>query len=157
VSVERVRDALAALGVLAEIREFDASTATAMDAAAALGTSVERIVKSLVFAAGDEHILVMASGPNRVDTQALAHLLGKPVKRADPDRVRAETGFSIGGIPPVGHLRPLRSFIDRDLLGHDVVWAAAGTPNTVFSIAPLTLVLATSATVADLKQSSGPS
>jgi prolyl-tRNA editing enzyme YbaK/EbsC (Cys-tRNA(Pro) deacylase) len=150
-AVRRVREALAEVGLEAEIREFDASTATAAEAAAAIGTSVARIVKSLVFAAGDEFILVLASGPNRVDTTALERLLGRSVKRADAESVRGATGFAIGGVPPLGLARPLPVYIDRDLLGYDQVWASAGTPHSVFAIRPDELTRLTSGTVADLK------
>jgi prolyl-tRNA editing enzyme YbaK/EbsC (Cys-tRNA(Pro) deacylase) len=152
-AVERVRASLAALGVTIDIREFDASTATAADAAAAIGTSVGRIVKSLVFSADGRPILVLASGPNRVDLGKLASLVGQPVKRADADQVRQATGFAIGGVPPVGHLQPLPVFVDADLLQYDLVWAAAGTPNTVFAIPPDTLVRASGGQVVDLKVS----
>ena len=152
-AVERVRAALAAHGLgEVPVKQFDASTATAADAAAAIGTSVERIVKSLIFASADAPVLVMASGPNRVDLDKVAQLVGAPVKRANADQVREWTGFSIGGVPPVAHAQPITSFVDRDLLQHPEVWAAAGTPNTVFPIHPEDLVRVTGATVADVKQ-----
>jgi prolyl-tRNA editing enzyme YbaK/EbsC (Cys-tRNA(Pro) deacylase) len=149
--VERVRASLIALGVEApEIREFAASTATAVDAAAAIGTSVGRIVKSLVFMAGEMPILVLASGPNRVDTERLGVLLGTRVRRADADQVRQATGFAIGGVPPVGHTTRLATYVDRDLLQYDEVWAAAGTPTSVFPIDPPTLVRITAGQVAEI-------
>jgi prolyl-tRNA editing enzyme YbaK/EbsC (Cys-tRNA(Pro) deacylase) len=151
-AVERVRSSLAALGVQAEVREFEASTATASQAAAALGTSVGRIVKSLVFLAGDAPIVVLASGPNRVDTRKLGQLLGRRVRRAEADHVRAATGFAIGGVPPVGHTQPLPVYVDRDLLDYDLVWAAAGSPNAVFPIDPHQLVRISGGQVVDLKQ-----
>ena len=150
-SARRVAAALAAAGVQTRVRQLDASTATAVDAAAAVGTSVERIVKSLVFAAGDEPLVVLASGTNRVDPGKLRALLGQPVKRADADLVRAATGYAIGGVPPVGHTRPLPVYVDRDLLQYDEVWAAAGTPNAVFPIQPAELVRVTGGRVADVK------
>jgi prolyl-tRNA editing enzyme YbaK/EbsC (Cys-tRNA(Pro) deacylase) len=152
-AVERVRAALAALGLPdVSVRQFAESTATAAEAAAAIGTTVERIVKSLVFMAGDQPILVLASGPNRVDLDKVAPLVGQPVKRANADQVRELTGFSIGGVPPVGHAQPLRAVVDRELLQFDEVWAAAGTPNSVFSITPGELVRITAGQVADVKQ-----
>ncbi|MBV9132048.1 MAG: YbaK/EbsC family protein [Chloroflexi bacterium] len=152
-SRERVLAALAAHGLAeAEVREFAESTATAVDAAAAIGTSVERIVKSLVFAAGDKPILVLASGPNRVDTARVSQLLGLPIARANADQVRAWTGFAIGGVPPLAHATPLQTLVDQDLLQFDRVWAAAGTPNAVFAIDPNDLVRITGAQVAEVAQ-----
>jgi len=152
-ATERVRASLAANGLGgAAIREFDASTATSADAAAAIGTSVERIVKSLVFMAGEAPVLVLASGSNRVDTRKLADLAGQSVRRANADQVREATGFAIGGVPPLGHAQALRTFVDRDLLQYDEVWAAAGTPNSVFAIAPEHLVRVAGGTVADVAE-----
>src|SRR5438309_3958293 len=103
-SMERVRASLAEHGLdHLTVREFAASTATAVDAAAAIGTTVGRIVKSLVFMAGERPILVLASGPNRVDVHKLAALVGEPITRANADQVRALTGFAVGGVPPIGH------------------------------------------------------
>jgi prolyl-tRNA editing enzyme YbaK/EbsC (Cys-tRNA(Pro) deacylase) len=154
-SLERVRAALAAhgLGGLA-VREFSESTATAAAAAAAIGIQVEQIVKSLVFMAGEQPILVLASGPNRVDVHKLGVLTGEPITRASADQVRQHTGFAVGGVPPIGHAQPLATYIDRDLLEYDEVWAAAGTPNTVFAITPPDLVRITGGTVDDVKQPS---
>lgn len=143
--------ALAAHGLTdVRLEEFAESTATAVDAAAAIGTAVGRIVKSLVFMAGDRPILVLASGPNRVDVNRLAAIVGERITRANADQVRQLTGFTIGGVPPVGHGQPLATFIDRDLLGYDQVWAAAGTPNSVFPIDPRDLVRITGGCVEDL-------
>ena len=140
-SIERVRASLAEHGLdHLTVREFAASTATASDAAAAIGTTVGRIVKSLVFMAADQAVLVLASGPNRVDVAKVSQLLGTPITRANADQVRALTGFAIGGVPPVGHAQRLTTLVDRDLLQYDEVWAAAGTPNAVFAIAPTDLV-----------------
>jgi Cys-tRNA(Pro) deacylase len=153
-SIDRVRAALAASGLAhVEVREFAESTATAAAAAAALGTQVERIVKSLVFLAGDDAVLVLASGPNRVDTHKVAALLGTKIGRANAEQVRQTTGFAIGGVPPLGHPTALRTFVDADLLQYDRLWAAAGTPNTVFAIGPADLVRVTSGEVADIAQS----
>ena len=121
-----------------------------------VGTSSQRIVKSLVFMAGETPIVVLASGPNRVDTAKLGSIFGAVVRRAQADQVRAATGFAIGGVPPVGHARPLRTYIDADLLQYDQVWAAAGTPNAVFPIAPDALVRITRGQVVDLKQDPAP-
>ena len=150
-SIERVRASLAEHGLdHLTVREFAASTATASDAAAAIGTTVGRIVKSLVFMAGEQPVLVLASGPNRVDVVKVGQLVGTPIKRANADQVRALTGFAIGGVPPVGHVQTLTTFVDRDLLQYDEVWAAAGTPNAVFAIAPTELVRIANGRVEDV-------
>jgi len=149
--VDRVRAALLAQGIAdPTIRRFDESTATAEHAAAAIGTSIEHIVKSLVFLAGDEPILTLVSGPNRVDTDRLSKLLGKKIKRANADQVREVTGYPIGGVPPVGHATRLDTYIDQHLLAYDQVWASAGTPTSVFAIDPPTLVRITDGRVADI-------
>ena len=150
-SVRRVADALLAAGIDAEIKELSASTRTAEEAAAAIGTTVPRIVKSLVFLADDAPIVALVSGANRLDTDRLGSALGRTINRADAATVRAATGFAIGGVPPLGHATALDVLIDRDLLQYDVVWAAAGTPHAVFPIAPEILVSATNGRVIDLK------
>jgi prolyl-tRNA editing enzyme YbaK/EbsC (Cys-tRNA(Pro) deacylase) len=148
---QRVQAALAAAGVVARIEEFPASTRTAQDAAAAVGTGVGQILKSLVFLAGDTPVLALVSGANRLDPARLASLTGASIGKADADAVRQATGYSIGGVPPTGFPAPIPTFIDRDLLQYDVVWAAAGTPRHVFPIAPQELVRVTGGSVADLK------
>ena len=150
-SVLRVVDALRAAGLDAEIREMSASTRTAEEAAAAIGTTVPRIVKSLVFLADDAPVLALVSGTNRLDMERFGLALGRSIVRADAAAVRAATSFSIGGVAPLGHPMPLPVFIDRDLLQYDVVWAAAGTPNAVFPITPTALVQVTGGQVLDLK------
>lgn len=149
-SVAKVVAALAGLGVDAQVTEFPQSTRTAEEAAAAVGGQLGQIVKSLVFVAGEQPILALVSGANRADPAKLAALAGAPIRRADADAVRAATGFSIGGVPPVGHATPLPTYLDRDLLQYATVWAAAGTPNAVFPIAPTELERITGGTVADL-------
>jgi prolyl-tRNA editing enzyme YbaK/EbsC (Cys-tRNA(Pro) deacylase) len=150
---ERVRAALAARGLTdVQVRQFDESTATAVDAAAAIGTSVERIVKSLVFAAGERPVLVLASGPNRVDVHKVGVLVGAPISRANANQVREWTGFAIGGVPPVGHVIEIDTYLDQDLLQYECVWAALGTPNSVFAITPQDLQRITSARVAEVAQ-----
>ena len=140
-SVARVRDALKQLGVATEIREFVASTRTSADAAAAIGCTVAQIAKSVIFRAkgGNQPVLVIASGVNRVDEKKLEAALGDKVGRADADFVRATTGFAIGGVAPVGHTGPVRIFIDADLDQYDQIWAAAGSPNAVFRLTPAEL------------------
>ncbi|MDQ1706668.1 MAG: hypothetical protein QOF18_3034 [Frankiaceae bacterium] len=150
-NAERVAAALRDGGAVVEIREFTESTRTAADAAAALGVPVGAIVKSLVFAADGEPVLVLTSGDHQVDTSAVARVLGVAhVGRADADLVRDATGFAIGGVAPVGLVRPLRMLIDLHLATFDVLWAAAGTPNTVFSTTYEELARITGATPADV-------
>jgi prolyl-tRNA editing enzyme YbaK/EbsC (Cys-tRNA(Pro) deacylase) len=123
------------LPVFPDAREFPQGTRTAQDAAAAIGCEVAQIVKSLVFVTGDgEPRLVLCSGANTVDAERLG------LRRADPDLVRRVTGAAIGGVPPFGHPQPIATLVDEDLMAHEVVWAAAGTPSTVFPIAPAELV-----------------
>jgi len=152
----RVQAALSAAGVAARIEEFPASTRTAQDAAAAVGTHVGQIVKSLVFLAGDTPVLALVSGANQLDTARLAALTGASIGKADADAVRRATGYSIGGVPPIGFPSPIPTFIDRDLLQYDVIWAAAGTPRHVFPIAPGELVRVTGGRVVDLKLAQPP-
>jgi prolyl-tRNA editing enzyme YbaK/EbsC (Cys-tRNA(Pro) deacylase) len=151
--VERVRAALAALDLPAEIREFAASTRTAADAAAAIGCSVAQIAKSLVFRArpSGRAVLAIASGANRVDEAKLAAELGEAIGKADADFVRAETGFAIGGVAPIGHGIGIATFIDADLMDCPEIWAAAGSPNSVFRLAPADLVRITAGRVVAMK------
>lgn len=150
-ATQRVLDALAAKGVVVEPSEFAESTRTAAEAAAAIGTSVAQIVKSMIFLANDEPILVLTSGENQVDTGLLGASIEATITRAPAERVRAATGFAIGGVPPVAHAHPMSTFMDADLLAFDVVWAAAGTHTSVFPIAPTTLRDITSARVLRIK------
>lgn len=154
-AVQRVFDALQSCGVEPRIVEFDESTRTAEEAARAIGTAAERIVKSLVFTAGGQPILALVSGGNRVATAKLAEALGAPVRRADAETVRAATGYAIGGVPPLGHATTLSVVLDEDLLRYDLVYAAAGTPNAVFPITPDELLRVTGARVLALKEASG--
>jgi len=133
-----------------DARELPDSTRTAPEAAAAVGCEVGAIVKSLVFRIGDEAVLALVSGSNRADEALLEAGFGAPVERADADFVRAATGYSIGGVPPIGHPRPLRTLVDEDLLGHPVVWGAAGTPRSVFPMEPRELARLTGGSVVRL-------
>ncbi|MDR7554473.1 MAG: YbaK/EbsC family protein [Armatimonadota bacterium] len=152
-ATERVVTALRAAGIAAKVLEFPQGTRTAQEAAAAVGTNVAQIVKSLVFLADGRGVLVLVSGRNRVDPGRLARVLGATrVERADADRVRALTGFAIGGVPPVGHATPLEVVVDEDLLAYDVVYASAGTPTAVFAVSPADLVRATGGRVAPVGQ-----
>jgi prolyl-tRNA editing enzyme YbaK/EbsC (Cys-tRNA(Pro) deacylase) len=133
----RFLEAAAALDLAPNIRRFPEGTRTAEDAARAIGCDVAQIVKSLVFIAGDEPLLALTSGRNRVDPTRLAAVCGaSAARKADADEVRDATGYAIGGTPPFGHPEPLRCFVDPDLLSFEVVWAAAGTPDAVFPISP---------------------
>lgn len=133
-SVQRVRTALAELGIPDRIRTLDASTRTAREAAEALGVEVGQIASSLLFLADGTPVLVIASGAHRVDTARLAHELGVThITKPNADEVRAATGFAIGGVAPVGHPEPLLILIDRSLAAYDEVWAAGGHPYAVFA------------------------
>ena len=132
-NIERVQAALGAAGSRAMVRELPESTRTSQEAAAALGVAVGQIAKSLVFLADDVPVMVVASGANRVDASRLAAHLGvRRISRADADRVRAATGYPIGGVSPAGLDGQLRVLVDRALAPFEVVWAAAGTPKSVF-------------------------
>jgi prolyl-tRNA editing enzyme YbaK/EbsC (Cys-tRNA(Pro) deacylase) len=133
-SVSNVLAALRSAGSAGEVRVLDESARTAAQAAAALGCEVGAIANSLVFTADDDPLLVLTSGAHRVDTAAVAALLGVgAVRRADPETVRAATGQVIGGVAPVGHPAPLPTLVDTDLADYDVVWAAAGHAHAVFA------------------------
>jgi prolyl-tRNA editing enzyme YbaK/EbsC (Cys-tRNA(Pro) deacylase) len=125
----------------------------AEDAARAVGCKVGQIVKSLIFEGKQSHrpILVVASGPNRVNEKILGQQISEPVKMANADFVREMTGFAIGGVPPLGHRRPLTVFIDEDLLAYAEIWAAAGTPRAVFKLTPDELKMITNGTVIAVK------
>ncbi len=149
-----MQEVLTASGSAFEVREFPASTRTAAEAAETIGCDVAQIAKSLIFKAKDSGrpVLVIASGVNRVDEKQIAALLGEKILRADPDFVREKTGFAIGGVPPVAHLEPPVTFIDRDLLDLEIIWAAAGTPNAVFRLRTEQLVGLTGGEVAEIKK-----
>lgn len=154
---ERVADAAAALGLAIQIIEHAKPTRTAEEAAAAAGCALGQIIKSLVFrgAESGRPVLILVSGANRVDPEALVESLGEAVVRPDADYVRAVTGYAIGGIPPFGHATPMTTLIDRDLLAYDRVWAAAGSPRTVFEIAPGLLAEKTGAKAATIAAREG--
>ncbi|RBM16661.1 YbaK/EbsC family protein [Streptomyces sp. PT12] len=136
-----------------EIRAFSEATRTAAQAAQALGCKLNQIVKSLVFEADKEPILVLMNGASRVDTELVRGELGAArVRRADADTVRAVTGYAIGGVPPFGQVTALRALADRGLLAHDTVWAAAGTAHTVFPLPPATLIAHAGAVIADVAE-----
>jgi len=152
-SAQRVQDALQDLSLTLHVVELPASTRTAGQAAEAIGCTVGQIAKSLLFktTATKRPILVIASGTNRVDESVISELVGEPIEMADPDFVRQTTGFAIGGVPPVGHAQPIRTFIDRDLLTYETIWAAAGTPHAVFRLTPDDLLQAAVGEVVSVK------
>ncbi len=153
-TAKKVADAAQTLGLNIDIKEFQATTRTAEDAAAAIGCTVAQIVKSLLFAVDGQPVMALVSGTNRLDEKKLAVLCGvvkKKVKRASADIVREATGFAIGGVPPFGHISKLPVYIDQDFWQFEIIWAAAGTPNTVFAITPAELGRVTGGIRADLK------
>jgi prolyl-tRNA editing enzyme YbaK/EbsC (Cys-tRNA(Pro) deacylase) len=148
-SASRVQAALDAAGVEARVAELPASTRTAVEAARAVGCEVAQIAKSLIFRGRDSGapILVIASGTNRVNEQRIAAEAGEGIEKADAEFVRERTGYAIGGVPHAGHMEPIRTFIDADLLRFERIWAAAGTPNAVFELIPSDLTKLTKGTV----------
>ena len=153
-AIERFLAAAAAVGAAPDVRRFPQGTKTAQDAAVAIGCEVGQIVKSLVFTTDGGPLLALTSGTNRADVRRLAQLAGvAEVRRASPEEARAATGYAVGGTPPFGHPQPVRTFCDHDLLGHEVVWAAAGTPDYVFPLTPADLVRWANADVAEFGES----
>jgi Cys-tRNA(Pro) deacylase len=140
-SAQKVQDTLRSLGYDCEVIESSASSRTAADAANLVGCEIGQIVKSLIFKGSQsgKPILVLTSGANRVDEKKIGNLSGEKIERADPEFVRAVTGYAIGGVPPLGHLRPMETYLDEDLLAYQEIWAAAGTPNALFKLTPLDL------------------
>jgi prolyl-tRNA editing enzyme YbaK/EbsC (Cys-tRNA(Pro) deacylase) len=157
-AIQRVREAAERKGVTLEIRVFDESTHTAEDAAATVNAELGQIVKSLVFVAPDEDgalepVICLVSGPNRVDPARLAAVTGeREIRRATAREAQELTGFTIGGIPPFGHSRPVRTIMDPDLTQFQVVWAAAGTGTAVFPVPPGTLRILANAVVAPITE-----
>ncbi|HEY6566007.1 MAG TPA: YbaK/EbsC family protein [Actinomycetota bacterium] len=150
-ATERFIGASGELGRVPQIRRFPQGTKTAVDAAEAIGCSVAQIVKSLVFMADDRPVLALTSGANRVDEAKLAVLArARSVRRASPEEARAATGFAVGGTPPFGHPAPVTTFLDPDLQRYDEVWAAAGTPDSVFPLSPAELLRVSGAEIADI-------
>ncbi len=150
-SLGRVQAALDAAGVGTRIVELGGETRTAVQAAAVAGCGLDQIVKSIIFqgATSGRPVLFLTAGGNQVDPAKAARVAGEPLGRADADLVRAETGFAIGGVAPIGHLQPLRCFVDPRLQDFSVLWAASGTPRHIFSIHPDDLLRISSGEVAD--------
>jgi prolyl-tRNA editing enzyme YbaK/EbsC (Cys-tRNA(Pro) deacylase) len=150
-SLDRVKRALEQAGLAAEVLEMADGTRTAAEAARAAGCALDQIAKSIIYRAetrGDA-VLFLTAGGNRVDDAKAAALAGEPLGKADAALIRAQTGFAIGGVAPVGHLNPVRAWIDPRLLDFDLVWAAGGTPRHVFAIAPRDLARLSGAVEAD--------
>ena len=141
-SAQRVQQVLHQLGFSYEVVELPVSARTALEAADAIGCQVGQIVKSLVFKTkrSSTPILVLASGENRVKEELIEALIDEPLGKANAEFVRQQTGFAIGGVAPVGHIRQITTFIDQDLLQYEETWAAAGTPNAVFKLRANSLV-----------------
>ena len=149
-ATERFAASASELGIEVAVRSYPEGTRTAVDAAAAVGCDVDQIVKSLVLVVDDRPVLVLCSGANRVDLAKVGAEFDGRARMANADEVRAATGFAIGGAPPFGHPSPLPTLVDPHLLGFDEVWAAAGTPDSVFPLTPGDLVAATAAREADV-------
>lgn len=155
-NVARVEGAARSAGLTIDVRRFPEGTRTAVDAARSVGCEVAQIVKSLVFVADGHAILALVSGANRVDEMRLARILGAAeVRRATGDEARSATGFAIGGVPPFGIAGDVPALVDRQLMEHDLVWAAAGLPDAVFSITPDDLVRVSGGRVVDLAEAAG--
>ncbi len=152
-AARRVQETLDAFGLDLVVRQFPESTRSAAEAAAAIGCDVGQIAKSVVMRAkqSDRPVLVVASGANRVDTKKVEAVVGEATGKTDAAYVRARTGYAIGGIPPIGHDDQPIVVLDADLQGYDEVWAAAGTPNAVFAIAPDQLARITGAGWRDVR------
>jgi prolyl-tRNA editing enzyme YbaK/EbsC (Cys-tRNA(Pro) deacylase) len=152
-SVQKVQDVLKSLGFSGEVVVFSDSTRTAAEAAQAVGCEVGQIVKSLVFKSKLSHrpVLVETSGVNRVNERRVSEEVGEPIEKADADFVRQHTGFAVGGVPPVGHSEQIETFIDKDLLQYEQIWAAAGSPHAVFRLTPDELKMLTGGKVIQVK------
>jgi prolyl-tRNA editing enzyme YbaK/EbsC (Cys-tRNA(Pro) deacylase) len=151
VAVSRFEEWLAGTDLAVNVRRFPEGTRTAVDAARAVGCEVGQIVKSLVFVAGGRPVVALVSGANRLDEVRFGAEAGAPVAKADATIARDATGYAIGGVPPFGHATSVPVFMDRDLLGYQSVWAAAGRPDSVFEIQPERLRELSNAIVVDLK------
>src|SRR5512133_753031 len=151
-SARRVQDAIVSAGLECCVVELPASTRTAQEAADAIGCTVAQIVKSLVFRGrqSGKGVFVAASGANRLNEKRLKECADEGIEKASPEFVRETTGFAIGGVSPVGHLQPIESYIDEDLLGYAELWAAAGTPNAVFKLTPADLAILTAGRVVSI-------
>jgi prolyl-tRNA editing enzyme YbaK/EbsC (Cys-tRNA(Pro) deacylase) len=135
-TAQKIQDLLTALGFVYAVVEYAESTRTAQEAAARARCELGQIVKSLIFRGrvSGKPILVLTSGANRVDERRIAEYAGEPIERADADFVRKVTGFAIGGVPPIGHIQSIETYLDQDFQGYATIWAAAGTPKAIFEL-----------------------
>jgi len=152
-SAQRVQSALNEHNLELRVVELPGSTRTSQEAADTIGCEVSQIAKSIIFRGKESEtpILVIASGENRVSERKLKSVVGEKVEKPDAEFVLEETGYAIGGIPPVGHKNDIVTYIDEDLMDHKVIWAAAGTPNAVFSLTPQELLEITNGEIIDVK------
>lgn len=150
---EKIQKEILKLKIDTNVIVFDKTTKTAKDAATALNCDVAQIVKSIVFKGKNSQkpILILVSGVNRVDEKNVGKIIGEEIEKADADFVKEKTGFAIGGVSPIGHKNDIDIFFDEDLLKFDIVWAAAGTSNSVFKINPKVLLEVTNAKIIDVK------
>lgn len=152
-TAQRTQKLLNEAGIRTQVVEFDQSTRTSAEAAAAIGCRVAEIAKSIVFRGkqSGQAVLVVASGDNRVSEAKVKHLVGEGLGRANADFVRAATGYAIGGVAPLGHAQPVKIVLDKDLLRFGQIWAAAGTPYSVFPLTPDALARLTGAPWSDIR------
>ncbi len=152
-SAQKVQDALNAQGYTFTVIEHAESTRTAQEAADRAGCQLGQIVKSLIFRGktSGKGILVLTSGVNRVNEKRIGEYAGEEILRADPDFVRATTGFAIGGVPPLCHIQPMETYLDEDFFQYKTIWAAAGTPNAIFELTTDALVTMTGGQVVSIK------
>jgi prolyl-tRNA editing enzyme YbaK/EbsC (Cys-tRNA(Pro) deacylase) len=151
-SAQKVQEALERMGLSLEVIELPDSTRTAVEAAQAVGCQLGQIIKTLIFKAkrSQSPVMVLVSGSNRVNEKSIEAMIDEPLGKADAEFVRQHTGFAIGGVPPVGLSEEIQTFIDRDLLQYEDLWAAAGTPHAVFRLAPDDLVKIVNGRVLDI-------
>jgi len=152
-SAQRVQDVLHQHDVGFTVIEFKETTRTSQEAAQAIGCTVGQIAKTLIFKGKHtgNPICIIASGINRVDEKKVIALVGEPIEKPDADFVLKHTGFAIGGVPPIGYMLDTKPFIDHDLTSHTEIWAAAGTPNSVFKLSPTDLLKITNGKISDIK------
>ena len=152
-SAQKVQDLLTSQGFNCKVIEFTESTRTAQEAADRAGCLLGQIIKSLIFKGktSNKPIFVLTSGANRVDEKRISEYAGESIVRADADFVRAVAGFAIGGVPPLGHIQKMETYLDEDLLQYQTIWGAAGTPNAIFELTPDDLIKMTNGKVVRVK------
>ena len=152
-SAKKVQDLLLAQGYDCKVLEFVESTRTSAEAAERVGCTLGQIAKSLIFRGlkTNKAVLILTSGINRVNEGVMGRIAGEPIGRAEAEFVRAVSGFAIGGVPPIGHLQPMETYLDQDLLQYKTIWSAAGTPNAVFELTPEDLQKMTAGKVVKVK------